>query len=110
MSETPEDLNELNATIARVVFSHHVPPDWQRVGRLAVPRYSFRIGPAWTVVEKLAAEYPFALWELADTTWCCEIGPHQGFGDTAPLAICKAALAARRAAQPEGEGNAPPHR
>lgn len=42
---------DLDAEIARRVFGHHVPDDWE--GRLAVPPYSSDIAHAWRVVDRM---------------------------------------------------------
>jgi len=72
------------------------------------------IGIAWEVVEWLSEESvgpsPVTLGgglNDDDLEWCCEVGPYNSNGDaraeayapTAPLAICRAALKARRAAK-----------
>ena len=57
---------------------------------LGTPRYSTDISAAWEVVEK------FDEFELSkhygSNHWYCCIGGYCGDADTAPLAICKAAL------------------
>jgi hypothetical protein len=68
-----------------------------------VPHYSTNIAAAWEVMEKLLAYNPF--WEqhdfigiyLAPTSpkgWTCNFGDDttRAYGDTAPHAICLAAL------------------
>jgi hypothetical protein len=61
-----------------------------------VPRYSTDIPAAWPVLEKLMADFNVELrWDGRRWT-CCVIHPfYRGHAaDTAPLAICRAALAA----------------
>ncbi len=65
------------------------------------------IAAAWKVVEKLWPRLASPVLiggglDTKDKAWCCEIGPHdsdgmpavEAFAPTAPLAICRAALAA----------------
>lgn len=59
-----------------------------------VPEYSTDIAAAWQVVEKLT-EGEFHLSRCYGGGWECELGaPYISFGETAPLAICLAALEA----------------
>jgi hypothetical protein len=69
------------------------------------PNYSTDIGAAWLVVEKMREQTHFINVEWTDSKWYCRIiwppfGEwHQiaNSADTAPLAICRAALAALEA-------------
>ncbi len=63
------------------------------IDALMVPHYSEKIEAAWKLVDVVLAQWQFCLFQLADTTWCCEVGNEQGFGETPALAICRAALA-----------------
>jgi hypothetical protein len=65
--------------------------------------YSTDIAAAWEVVEKfshqatneLARKQGFSHWQLnsyPDSGWACRIGSLSAHADTAPLAICRAAL------------------
>lgn len=68
-------------------------------GHFHVPRYSTDISAAWEVVEK-AKDWRITIdgGEYHGDSWGVKIanndGYFYGFGDTAPLAICRAALAA----------------
>jgi hypothetical protein len=74
--------------------------------RWPVPPYSSDIAAAWEIVEdfgssfvSLTHAYGEADGEIQDGWWCEVIGPGYAmrqFADTAPLAICRAALAAKR--------------
>lgn len=57
-----------------------------------IPEYSTSIGAAWEVVDKLQ-DYSFILQTL-DRTWQARFGVHWGRSDTAPHAVCLAALKA----------------
>lgn len=73
-----------------------------------VPKYSAEIASAWDVVERLRALGDPSVYVLADEdaevfdTWGCLVMNHEtgesvggiGYGDTAALAICRAALKA----------------
>ena len=74
-------------------------PEWAASFIGACPRFSTDLAAAWTVVEKLRGcdQWP----EIGATgrSWYCEFEGEpgvivEGFGDTAPLAICRAALEA----------------
>ena len=66
----------------------------------SLPPYSTSIAAAWEIVEKRVSEAKstdndFALvWEPEQNTWCAQFDGIQAFADTAPLAICRAALKA----------------
>ena len=59
---------------------------------------STSISDAWEVVEKVSArvsmEYVFELYLHEGGTWEAGFGMESAYADTAPLAICRAALAA----------------
>lgn len=67
-----------------------------------LPFYSTSIADAWQVVEKLAERHVISVACIINRKWRCEIvqahsmpqQPSAAFADTAPLAICKAALKA----------------
>jgi hypothetical protein len=58
----------------------------------ALPYYSTNIADAWQVLEKLAGLQPRI--SIGVDFACCELIGAQVLADTAPLAICRAALAA----------------
>lgn len=69
--------------------------------RVGIPRYSTEVAAAWEVVEKFAEGatrrdvYPTIWWDKVGDYWSCELGgKYLGTGNTAPLAICLAALKA----------------
>lgn len=79
-------------------------------GRLqAVPAYSTDIAAAWLVVEKLREHGWFPSVQAQEECgqlggrWLCEVDPRFSFidgdGSTAPLAVCRAALAAMETAR-----------
>lgn len=87
--------------IHHVLYVYHTPTS----RNLDVSHYSANISAAWEVVEKLQAEpleYYFGInrtpsipyEKTGRTHWHCELGGKMGYADTAPLAICKAALLA----------------
>lgn len=59
-----------------------------------IPHFSTEIGAAWSVVQKIAMTYGLIFHlELYQTgTWQCWLGDCRERADTAPLAICLAAL------------------
>lgn len=67
-----------------------------------VPYYSTDIAAAWQVVEHMGAQSLPSLMQFPEVTpkWRCgfwnnsELGVHYTYGETAPLAICRAALLA----------------
>lgn len=62
---------------------------WHRV-----PSYSTDIADAWLVVEKMR-ERGFVISATPNQqSWCATFGADSVWGETAPLAICRAALAA----------------
>jgi hypothetical protein len=109
---------ELDALVARHVFGHDVryweayqgnerPSYWDETDGCAVPAYSYDIAAAWQVVEKLAPSEPWAgvhfnLYRCAHGYQATFEGGADGeewkaeeCADTAPLAICLAALKAK---------------
>jgi hypothetical protein len=68
------------------------------------PRFSTDIAAAWQVVERLADQWAYINVDLKNRRWVCRLsdglahaGDHpsvQAIADTAPLAICRATLAA----------------
>jgi hypothetical protein len=113
---TPEDIEnmqagrEMDILIIRAVFGLEPqscmvgghPPDC--TGNVSYPKYSTDIAAAWLVVEKLREVTPLGDIHLErwDNRWAVSTcfdrasGGWDGFtyGDTAPLAICRAALLA----------------
>ena len=65
-----------------------------------LPLYSFDIAAAWEVVGSSACEYghKFSLEYEHDVWYACVSGMYEAQADTAPLAICRAALKAVGAA------------
>jgi len=71
---------------------------YDEIGML--PLYSTDISAAWTIVEKLCGEYGCDVVkvckrdpDLGHGEWSCNFGRGwEAFGETAPLAICRAAL------------------
>ena len=114
----PDELQagrDLDALVATHVFDYrtrsakltnpHLPDDWfQREpdgGETFVPPYSTDIKAAWDVVERLASCQPrLARYVSPDKWWvrmnaCGSLATQvEGWADTAPLAICRAALRA----------------
>lgn len=65
--------------------------------RVPYSRYSTDIAAAWEVVEKVRGDRDVWLqWDSETSIWGCQFfsGGHECFADTAPLAICRAALKA----------------
>jgi hypothetical protein len=103
---TEKELRELDAEVHRVVFGPQ-PRTWDE--RYA-PHYSTSIAAAWKVVAWLTKK--FCHFNLhGDAAWRCEVGTVDRHGDegprydsgpqsTAPLAICKVALAAVKGGSP----------
>lgn len=96
---TEKELRELDAEVHRVVFGPQ-PRTWDE--RYA-PHYSTNIAAAWKVVEKLAERFdrdPFICentYLSGDREWHVVFnGMYEAAEPTAPLAICKAAIAAMR--------------
>lgn len=90
-------------------YGQHVIDDFlgrETIGTLQpmlVPRYSTMIQEAWKVVERLRHESAFVAvisgkGPAGPQPWVCKVNRESGFledkGDTAPLAICLAALRA----------------
>lgn len=84
-------------------------------GHADVPDYSKDIAAAWKVLEKTFINHGTVARLSSSGEWGCTIGRlgsvHDGRGDTAPLAICRAALKAARhdvieGAKTYGQGNA----
>lgn len=62
-----------------------------------IPYYSTDIAAAWTVVEKIKSKDRAIFFELVNSVnykWECQIGGGNAEADTAPHAICLAALKA----------------
>src|SRR4028118_594344 len=111
VDETPaaelEAGRELDKLIAEKVFGREVnyvkntvnvifyAPDTTGIAANAVPYYSTRIADAWEVIELMRG---VSLHKRPDDSWACwhwvkGLGHTKGTGDTAALAICRAALA-----------------
>lgn len=114
MSEAGQHLDFLIATkvmgleawpgVALAIKAPFVP-EWTKPAPCIPPPYSTDIADAWKVVEHLRqAEYLIDIDSLSQSRWCCIInGPEKVMGatltnhhfvhaETAPLAICLAAL------------------
>jgi hypothetical protein len=112
---TDDELRKLDAEVHREVMDKHCElgycgtrqdyVGYCEYGMHAIPRYSSSIAAAWQVVEKLCAAHLLAQVEerIAEPPWECFF--HQRLtlelvgsstAETAPLAICRAALAAVR--------------
>jgi hypothetical protein len=111
------DSRQLDAEVAEVVMGwtsvemfcnalHGYKPTGA-YGRVSY--YSSDIAAAWAVVEKMVADgweaEFYGLQEMAPDTWYCSLGTHghgdlygsyEGRAETAPQAICKAAVAAAK--------------
>jgi len=57
-----------------------------------LPDYSAEIAPAFSVIEEINPPLFLIRYEMGK--WTCIIGFHKSTADTAPLAICRAALLA----------------
>jgi len=81
-------------------------PIWNTFGERP-PKYSTEIAAAWQVVERMKGVSPWPYWfELSHRPkgfMCNFVGdtPHNAYAESAPLAICKAAL---RAVAPPADG------
>lgn len=91
----------IQETIQGPIFTHIPNPRHeadQCYPRQYPPKYSSNIAAAWPVVEKLRCEESaFKLESVSDGEyqwWECTIYGHMEPADTAPLAICLAALKA----------------
>jgi hypothetical protein len=84
---------EMDALIAERVFKTTEDDDWGSDGLLS---FSTDIAAAWQVVEKLKPNYPLLdMYCIGD--WASSFGDGEwgyGYAETAPLAICRAALIA----------------
>ena len=93
---------ELDAAVAEKVMklSYILFDGTDKDAEELIPAYSTDISPAWQVVEKMEKhKYYFAIYNLIDAEiWACRFGNQQGEfegrADTAPEAICLAALKA----------------
>lgn len=102
MSETLEAGRELDSLVAEKVMK--VP--FRRRGiwhknPIRCPHYSTDIAAAWAAVEKLGPpEWVTLIYSKTDKYWECSLNSDAEFSTapTAPLAICRAALAAVQSA------------
>ena len=86
---------EIDERVGYIVY-----PDAKKHGFIVCPKYSTDIKDAWEVVEKLCNENGCDILkvckrdpELLRGEWSCNFGLGcEAFGETAPLAICRAAL------------------
>jgi hypothetical protein len=97
---------EMDALVAERVFGWkrlRNQVGWYRDGdkstwNMREPRFSTDISAAWTIVEKLKGMEPEIEWSDEIHAWCVVFYKSKidsaTLGDTAPLAICKAALKA----------------
>ena len=87
-----DDLDAINEAVARKMgLSFHRYDTWR------IPDYSRSIAAAWEIVEKIGLAV-FVVRRTYKPHWECSIFvdstkmPIFGYGDAAPLAICKAFL------------------
>lgn len=92
----------MDAWVAEYIFNTPIPESFKRHGILTdlwlLPCYSINIGDAWKVVKKLRIEH-FKWFEMAHrpSGYICNfVGDpkYTIYAETAPLAICQAALLA----------------
>lgn len=100
------DVSDIDARVAVEVMGVRIVPDNERRSlkqriyhRNLVPPYSTSITAAWEAVERMQEMGYAVLVYSHNGRWACEIEPEEGpvegqVEDTAPLAICLAALAA----------------
>jgi hypothetical protein len=85
---------EMDALIMEKVFNRKVSDGKVKSTvsnrNVSILNYSIAIFSAWMVVEKMG--YPI-IWQEPDF-WVCSFGNYRATADTAPLAICRAALLA----------------
>jgi hypothetical protein len=93
---TMATLHDLDAEIARRVMGdqpdRQVNGRWRLVGGKPVRPYTTDIAAAWQVVGVISMTWAFSLDQTIDMRWQCTLGGESFIEDTAPLAICKAAL------------------
>ncbi|RZA01950.1 MAG: hypothetical protein EOP11_17090 [Proteobacteria bacterium] len=66
---------------------------------IEAPDYSGKIAPAWRVLEKINRQHPVELKSDITGQWFVKFGKRSVVGETAPLAICRAALLSLRPAR-----------
>ncbi|RZA04885.1 MAG: hypothetical protein EOP11_14070 [Proteobacteria bacterium] len=66
---------------------------------IEAPDYSGKIAPAWRVLEKLNRQHPVELKSDITGQWFVKFGKRSVAGESAPLAICRAALLSLRPAE-----------
>lgn len=89
-------LHDLDAEVARRVMGdqtdRQIDGRWRLVGGKSVRPYTTDIAAAWQVVNTVAMSWAFSLEQTIDCRWQCTLGSESFVEDTAPLAICRAAL------------------
>ena len=87
---------------------HRDPRIYPPSSRVPVPPFSTEMAAAWSIIEHLTGkgwwvriEHVEPVHRLADERWTVNLGEYEGDGPTAPLAICRAALRAMDANQPQ---------
>ena len=81
---------EMDAQVGYIVY-----PDAKKHGFIVCPKYSTDIKDAWEVLEKLNLT-DFTI-EKAGAHYCVNLTIESACAETAPLAICRAALLAAEA-------------
>jgi hypothetical protein len=103
----------LDARVAIRLFDYHMVHcrDSEGGWRRSLPAYSTNIAAAWQVVERVRA-LGFGVTISDGDEWSVGIAPNNHdadvtveFGDSAPLAICRAALAAVSSPNTTGGGD-----
>ncbi len=113
--EKPEEIKmgpgrELDALIAERVMDflkrpdgYYKGPDWfyslepeygNMNGPKLIPSYSTSIEAAWEVVKRMLSKNNIFQLKKIGVDWEADFAPHNDYGDTAPHAICLAALKA----------------
>ena len=95
-----EELRKLDAEMHTRILGLEIGTDM--AGYPNLPRYSSEIHRAWEVIEKVKRRFPVFTLDSKFDTWSAGFGCEQcgvldgdwHVADSAPLAICRAALAA----------------
>ncbi len=86
---------ELDALVAEKVMGQYFRNEWYKLYNDTIPCYSTDISAAWKVVEKIKKEFVGISDPLNCNIWECSFTfKTSALGETAPLAICRAALLA----------------
>lgn len=102
-----KQLNNIDSLVAQLVMGweyeeHRSGAGWKNEHGFYSHRVncwnpSTRLEQAWTIVEKLNYDQKDLVWHVGEQQWCFVFGQDatnkwHAFADTAPLAICLAAL------------------